>query len=324
MIGFKTIDDFSFDECIEYLDSHQDGGEVYQKILYRYNTLLKKVQQNDDDIFMNCRSVSDYEEYLSYFSESEYTHYRPKHKNEAIERINHLKEIQEKERKINKKYNVIGLLLGLVLGFLSIRFLPYILAYLLKEPFRDTKIWLGVFLISYFVLFFIFLILRLIKKKFRYDRIIAFFGGMLLTGTLATSYTAHYQATYGDFSDNGILDPTSTYVWGKGIVDSFGNIIIEPEYSCFYESQNYIIGIRRGSDRAKSIDWYSKQDYKLTKSKRYWFTTVSDTSQSLQKVIESEDGVIINSWKYNYLVIDYCHVNSHDILDLRVSELDNQ
>lgn len=73
MIGFKKIEEFTFDECVKYLDSHQDGDEYFHEILNRYNTLSNKIQRNDDGIFKNCCSERDYEKYLSLYSASEYT-----------------------------------------------------------------------------------------------------------------------------------------------------------------------------------------------------------------------------------------------------------
>lgn len=329
MIGFKTTESYTFDDCVKYLDSHKDGSELFNEILNRYNTLFTQLQKDDDELFNNCRSVQDYEKYLSRFSVSGYMLYQPKHKNDAIKRINQLKIIQDKQRKNNKKFNVIGLLFGLLIGVLSQRFLPYIVASLIEGNSADWGI-LG-FPISYGIIFLILIIIRIIKKNIFYNRFIAFFGGMVISCIPMYFYLVHNETVYGRFSDYAI------FYGGRngrvGIADSFGNSLIERNYDCFYESSNYIIGIIDNSGSLK-IDWYNNKNFILTKSKSYWIVEDIATSNSLKETIESDDNDIINSWRFNNINVVtrsgkelLCPFNPYhnswrdpDILDLRVIE----
>lgn len=329
MIGFKTTESYTFDDCVKYLDSHKEGNELFNEILNRYNTLFTQLQKDDDNLFNNCRSVQDYEKYLSSFSVSGYMLYQPKHKNDAIKRINQLKIIQDKKRKNNKKFNVIGLMFGLLIGVLSQRFLPYIVASLEKGVSVD---WghLG-FPISYGILFLIFIIIRILKKNIFYNRFITFFGGMVISCVLMFFYLEHNQVAYGSFSDYGI------FYGGRngrvGIADSYGNSLIARDYNCFYETGSYIIGIVDNNGSLK-IDWYTNKDFKLTKSKSYWIVEDTTNSKSLKETIESDDNVIISHWHHNNIdvvtrsgkellwPVNPCHNSWYDpeILDLRVIE----
>ena len=329
MIGFKTTESYTFDDCVKYLDSHKEGNELFNEILNRYNTLFAQLQKDDDDLFNNCRSVQDYEKYLSRFSVSGYMLYQLKHKNDAIKRINQLKKIQDKERKNNKKFNVIGLMIGLLIGVLSQRFLPYIVASLIEGNSADWGI-LG-FPISYGILFLIFIIIRILKKNIFYNRFIAFFGGMVISCVPMFFYLEHNEAAYGRFSDYGI------FYGGRngrvGIADSYGNSLIARDYDCFYETGSYIIGIVDNNGSLK-IDWYTNKDFKLTKSKSYWIVEDTTNSKSLKETIESDDNVIISHWRFNNInvvtrsgkellwPVNPCHNSWSDpeILDLRVIE----
>lgn len=294
MIGFKTIESYAFDDCVMYLDSHKSDAEDYYEILNMYRTLFNQLQKEDDDVFNKCRSVQDYEHYLSRFSAQGHMLYQPKHKKEAIERINNLKITQEKERKNNKEIIIIFLVLGLIVGLLSQRFLPYIVASLIKQNSSDCGI-LGL-PISYGVLFLFFVYLRIYKKNKLYNRFIALFGGIIIACVPMFFYLEHNEVSYGSFPNYGILYGGDND--RVGIADSFGNPLIAREYDCFYETGNEIIGIT-DNHGSLTIDRYTKGDFKPIKSQSYWIVEDNIPSKSLREVIASGNAVIINQWRFN-------------------------
>lgn len=331
MIGFKSIDEFSFDDCVSSIERHEsEGTPIDADLQARYNQLLSSLQKEDESAFNKCFTLQDFQNYLNRFKNlSGVNKYQPLHEAETIQRINQFKKLHEEELKNNKKYNVLGLIFGLILGILSQRYLPYIVASLINGDSADWGI-LG-FPISYGVLFLIFKILRVLKKNILYNRFIALLGGMVISCVPMFFYLEHNEVSYDWFSDYG------TFYGGEkgrvGIANSFGNSIIPRKYDCFYETANDIIGVVDNSGSIK-IDWYTKEDFQLFNSENYWIVEDDSTSKSLKEVIESNNAVITDSWRYNNIhvvtrngkellwPVNPVHNSWRDpeILDLRVIE----
>lgn len=86
MIGFKTIDDYSFDECLEYLTGHDNKDTSWNEINQRYQRLLAKLQKDDENEFQKCSSANDFKRYLALFGNlSGATKYQPLHEKEAMD-----------------------------------------------------------------------------------------------------------------------------------------------------------------------------------------------------------------------------------------------
>lgn len=84
MIGFKTIEDYSYDECIEFLNEHDEKDSSWADIEERYKYLLAKLQKEDDKAFRECVEAQDYKNYLSLFTNaSGVTKYQLRHESEA-------------------------------------------------------------------------------------------------------------------------------------------------------------------------------------------------------------------------------------------------
>lgn len=88
MIGFKTSDNFSFDECIVFLSEHDNSDSSWTEINQRYHRLLTQLQKDDDSAFNLCRTTLDYKNYLDSFQNiSGAMNYAPLHKAEAEEYV---------------------------------------------------------------------------------------------------------------------------------------------------------------------------------------------------------------------------------------------
>lgn len=88
MIGFKTIDNYSYDECLEYLTRHDNKDASWAEINQRYQLLLAKLQKDDDGEFQKCSSANDFKRYLALFGNlSGATKYQPLHEKEALDYI---------------------------------------------------------------------------------------------------------------------------------------------------------------------------------------------------------------------------------------------
>lgn len=48
MIGFKTTEDYSLDECIVYLTEHNDKDSLWEEINQRYHNLLSQLHKEDE------------------------------------------------------------------------------------------------------------------------------------------------------------------------------------------------------------------------------------------------------------------------------------
>lgn len=86
MIGFKTVDNFSFDECVVFLNGYDDKDASRAEINQRYLQLLTQFQREDESAFKTCKTHDDYKNYLHRFTNiSGATNYRPLHEEEAKE-----------------------------------------------------------------------------------------------------------------------------------------------------------------------------------------------------------------------------------------------
>lgn len=84
MIGFKTIDDYSFDECLVFLTEHDDKDASWAEINRRYQLLLAQLQKKDNDAYRQCSATIDFKDYLECFCNlSGATKYQPLHEKEA-------------------------------------------------------------------------------------------------------------------------------------------------------------------------------------------------------------------------------------------------
>lgn len=64
--GFKTIDEFTFDECLSRIEQNRvNGVESCEELLNRYAALLAIFQQKDDDMFRKATNKVALEKYLS-------------------------------------------------------------------------------------------------------------------------------------------------------------------------------------------------------------------------------------------------------------------
>lgn len=90
MKGYKTIEDYTFDECLSYMEKFPNGNNI-QEVTDRYNELLQKLQKDDDAMFTNCRTITDLEQYINYYAQpSSSSGYEPQHLDEARAKVEYL------------------------------------------------------------------------------------------------------------------------------------------------------------------------------------------------------------------------------------------
>ena len=89
MIGIKPIEDFTFDECLDFIDSHSDGDPEWGIVNHRHQLLLAQLQADDNASFVACKSKADYRNYLQRFAEpiSGAARYQPLHQEETLQII---------------------------------------------------------------------------------------------------------------------------------------------------------------------------------------------------------------------------------------------
>lgn len=84
MIGFKALTDFTFDDCVIFLSSHDENDSDWIEITRRYQQLRALLLKKDDDIFRKCNTSLDYQKYLAYFKNlNGASLYQPKHLKDA-------------------------------------------------------------------------------------------------------------------------------------------------------------------------------------------------------------------------------------------------
>ena len=90
MKGYKTIEDYTFDECLSYMERFPDGNNI-QEVTDRYNELLQKLRQDDDAMFADCRTITDFEQYINHYAQpSSSSRYEPQHLDEARGKVEYL------------------------------------------------------------------------------------------------------------------------------------------------------------------------------------------------------------------------------------------
>lgn len=99
--GFKPIDSFSFDECLNTISRIKSEGKAPdQELLDRYYLLLSELQNDDDSHFKRCVAESDFRAYVNSFPKSKDTSlYQPLHIREAKDSIARIEAINRKERR---------------------------------------------------------------------------------------------------------------------------------------------------------------------------------------------------------------------------------
>lgn len=92
MIGFKTIDDYTFDECVDFINQHNSSHPLWIDINRRYSLLLKQYRQEDNNCFKRCRTKKEYQEYIAKFSNiNGALKYKAANLKEALEKIESIK-----------------------------------------------------------------------------------------------------------------------------------------------------------------------------------------------------------------------------------------
>lgn len=93
MIGFKTTDALSYDECIVFLTEHDRSDSSWDEINQHYLRLLTEMQKEDEFAFKMCSTSLDYKNYLNRFKNIRgASNYQPLHKVEAEDfvQMNHI------------------------------------------------------------------------------------------------------------------------------------------------------------------------------------------------------------------------------------------
>ena len=157
MIGFKTIDDFTFDECLSFLEKHPRTDEEYADVQKRHAALLRELQDRDDQAFHACKRGKDYEKYISTFSDLKgATRYTAKHIEEAAAFVMHPSDIAARATGFKKyllfaeayRRNWFTNVLLYLLAFLSLLFvivcaIPIFIEFIDRVVYGDESFWSG-------------------------------------------------------------------------------------------------------------------------------------------------------------------------------------
>lgn len=87
MVGYKSMSELSLKECYDMLCSEQDSARKNALELH-YQTLLPLWNERDNLTFSKCRTIEDYNNYLSHF---DVYYYQSLHGNDARDAIEDMK-----------------------------------------------------------------------------------------------------------------------------------------------------------------------------------------------------------------------------------------
>lgn len=96
MIGFKTIDDYTFDECVDFINQQDSSHPLWEEINLRHAKLYNKYQREDDSCFKACNTYADYENYIVQFSNlNGASKYTPIYIEQAKEQMSKLPDLRQ-------------------------------------------------------------------------------------------------------------------------------------------------------------------------------------------------------------------------------------
>lgn len=96
MVGFKVIDDFTFDDCVDFINQYDEKHPWWKEIFHRHSGLLKKYRQKDNTCFKACKTYADYENYIARFSNLKgASMYRPIYLEQAKEQMSKLPDLRQ-------------------------------------------------------------------------------------------------------------------------------------------------------------------------------------------------------------------------------------
>lgn len=96
MIGFKTIEDYTFDDCVDFIDQHDSSHPLWEDINHRHSQLLRNLKLEDERCFNACKTFVDYENYITRFSNIKgATNYKPINIAKAKARMSMLPDLRQ-------------------------------------------------------------------------------------------------------------------------------------------------------------------------------------------------------------------------------------
>ena len=120
MIGFKPIDEFTFDDYAHLIEKRTaDGEPVEPDIQEQYDNLLSELKAKEDQDYQACRSIESYERFIRKYTYIKATSkYQPQH----LEKVTHeLNERMFDNRKKIAKYTAIALAILAVICLIGYR-----------------------------------------------------------------------------------------------------------------------------------------------------------------------------------------------------------
>lgn len=118
MKDYKSIEEFTFDDCSKYL--HENPDSKYREIVEnRFETVKAETENLDDEAFSNAKTIAGLKDYL----ETDFpgaSYYQKKHVKEAEERLKIM--IKEAEENVQKKKRAKRIKIGIIsaLAFLAL------------------------------------------------------------------------------------------------------------------------------------------------------------------------------------------------------------
>lgn len=122
MIGFKPIDEFTFDDCAQIVqDSLHDNIPVDDEIRVKYEQLLASLRRQEDRDFAACSTIETYELFIYKYSNlPDASRYKPLHINDARGAIARLR---SKRRKLT--LGIVAIALAAIAVTIMIGYTPF-------------------------------------------------------------------------------------------------------------------------------------------------------------------------------------------------------
>lgn len=101
MIEFKTIDDFTFDDCVKSIERRKSEGLTpEEELLERYNTLLETLKSEEERDYQSVKTIDGLNRFIKKYSALPgATKYQPQYLKEAKQELPRLKQTLKKEKK---------------------------------------------------------------------------------------------------------------------------------------------------------------------------------------------------------------------------------
>lgn len=231
MFGNKAIENYTYDECVAFLNAASPEHPDFEAVGERHTMLLLDYEQQDAADFMLCNNADDYEAYLhKYTTLPGATKYEPKYKEQAKTVLKHRPLPAPRWKKLP-----IFILSGAALGAIIGRYVPYLCARLFYQGgyfFENTGNWtLAILLFT--LIFVIILLIISLRRPSIYKYFFSILFSLLVILPMGIYRVGERNVVFGRFPEQfqnfGLIK--ENHGSGEvmyGIAGRYGNEIIEP------------------------------------------------------------------------------------------------